>query len=207
MLDGAEESLAGFGGPFAGEQGEHPQNPQSPHTPMPGGYSDQLQTPYKPRIRRSPGSSQSSSRYGSPGPGTPDETPSRPPRQGSIGGMANVPYTNQPLAMGPSQSASWLQAPRLQSLVQSERDLQHLQASQSQGQGISRTPTPNLDFDLRGLQAEIDRAHESAASAAKETLRQIFPSMDEEILVWVLEANEGDLGKSIEALLEMSSGT
>lgn len=176
---------------------------------MPGGFGDQqLQTPYKPRIRRSPGSSQSSSRYGSPGPGTPDETPSRAPRQGSIGGMVGGPYTNQPLAMGPSQSASWLQAPRLQSLVQSERDLQSLQAPQAQGgQGIWRTPTPNLDFDLSGLQAEIDRAHESAASAAKETLRQIFPSMDSEILEWVLEANEGDLGKSIEALLEMSSET
>lgn len=125
-----------------------------------------------------------------------------------MSGVAGAPYTNQPLAMGPSQSASWLQAPRLQSLVHSERDLQQLHTSQSQGgQGISRTPTPNLDFDLSGLQAEIDRAHESAASAAKETLRQIFPSMDGEILEWVLEANEGDLGKSIEALLEMSSGT
>ncbi|KAK7677585.1 hypothetical protein QCA50_019396 [Cerrena zonata] len=213
VLDGAEESLAGFG-PFSAEHGDHPQSPQTPHAPMPGGYSDQLQTPYKPRIRRSPGSSQSSSRYGSPGPGTPEETPSRAPRQGSISGiqgMPGAPYTHQPLAMGPSQSASWLQAPRLQSLVQSERDLQHLQTSQSLGapggQGISRTPTPNLDFDLSGLQAEIDRAHESAASASKETLKQIFPTMDGEILEWVLEANEGDLGKSIEALLEMSSGT
>ena len=60
---------------------------------------------------------------------------------------------------------------------------------------------------LVGLQEEIDRAHEHAASAAKETLRQIFPSMDVEVVEWVLEANEGDLGKSIEALLEMSSGS
>ena len=55
-----------------------------------------------------------------------------------------------------------------------------------------------------GLAAE---AAEHAASAAKETLRQIFPSTDVEVVEWVLEANEGDLGKSIEALLEMSSGT
>ena len=69
---------------------------------------------------------------------------------------------------------------------------------------VSRTPTPNLD--LAGLQEEIDRAHEKAAVAAKETLRQIFPTTDMEVVEWVLEANEGDLGKSIEALLEMSSG-
>ena len=57
------------------------------------------------------------------------------------------------------------------------------------------------------MQAEIDRAHERQADAAIGTLAQIFPGMDGEILGWVLEANQGDLGKSIEALLEMSSGT
>ncbi|CDO73317.1 hypothetical protein BN946_scf185008.g79 [Trametes cinnabarina] len=45
------------------------------------------------------------------------------------------------------------------------------------------------------------------AVAARETLRQIFPATDPEVVEWVLEANEGDLGKSIEALLEMSSGS
>ena len=43
-------------------------------------------------------------------------------------------------------------------------------------------------------------------AAAIGTLAQIFPGMDGEILGWVLEANQGDLGKSIEALLEMSGG-
>lgn len=74
----------------------------------------------------------------------------------------------------------------------------------AQSAHVSRTPTPNLD--IAGLQAEIDRAHERAAVASKETLRQIFPDVDDEVMGWVLEANEGDLGKSIEALLEMSSG-
>jgi hypothetical protein len=36
---------------------------------------------------------------------------------------------------------------------------------------------------------------------------QIFPAMDREVIDLVLEANSGDLGKSIEALLEMSSGS
>ena len=51
----------------------------------------------------------------------------------------------------------------------------------------------------------VERA--AAAVAARETLRQIFPTTDVEVVEWVLEANDGDLGKSIEALLEMSSGT
>jgi len=73
------------------------------------------------------------------------------------------------------------------------------------GGEISRVPTPSLDF--AGVQAEIDTAHEQAARAAKETLRQIFPAVDDNVVDWVLEAKGGDLGKSIEALLEISSGT
>ena len=56
------------------------------------------------------------------------------------------------------------------------------------------------------MQQEIDRVHENAAAAARETLRQIFPGMDREIVDLVLEANEGDVGRSVEALLEMSGG-
>ena len=75
----------------------------------------------------------------------------------------------------------------------------------SQAQHISRTPTPSLD--LSAVQAEIDRAHAHASAASRSTLVQIFPSVDAEVRDWVLEANGGDLGKSIEALLEMSGGS
>ena len=54
------------------------------------------------------------------------------------------------------------------------------------------------------MQAEIDRVHESAANAARETLRQRFPTMDVEVVEPVLEANGDDLEQSIESLLEMS---
>lgn len=53
------------------------------------------------------------------------------------------------------------------------------------------------------MQAEIDRAHERAASAALGTLTQIFPAVDREVIEWVLEAEGGDLGRSIEKLLEV----
>ncbi|KAH8103956.1 hypothetical protein BXZ70DRAFT_1005506 [Cristinia sonorae] len=216
VLDNAEESLSHLPGPFAQfEQLTSMPHTPTPQHPLPDGQT--VQTPYKPRVRKpnSPIPSPQSSRFGTP---APDETPTRHPGGGPI------PYTNQPLSIGPSQQApsnARLQphgqghTPRLSSLMLSDRDIAHLQHSASVSQSlsapstqsphVSRTPTPNLD--LAGLQAEIDRAHENAASAAKETLRQIFPTMDVEIVEWVLEANEGDLGKSIEALLEMSSGS
>ncbi|KAK0202591.1 hypothetical protein DFS33DRAFT_1341520 [Desarmillaria ectypa] len=138
----------------------------TPQTPLGDGmYQPPLQTPYKPRVRRVPSPSFS--------PGI-EETPSRP-----------GPYTNQPLAIGPSQSL--FASPH-------RPDSAH----------VSRTPTPNLD--LVGMQEEIDTAHQQAAEAARDTLIQIFPAADREVIEWVLEANTGDLGKSIEALLEMSSG-
>lgn len=70
----------------------------------------------------------------------------------------------------------------------------------------SRTGTPTAGLDIQGLQAEIDAAHSRAADAARGTLFQIFPTVDQEVIEWVLEANEGDLGRSIEALLEIGGG-
>lgn len=70
----------------------------------------------------------------------------------------------------------------------------------------SRTGTPTAGLDIAGLQAEIDAAHTRAEDAARGTLIQIFPAVDQEVIEWVLEANEGDLGRSIEALLEIGGG-
>ncbi|TBU34047.1 hypothetical protein BD311DRAFT_773928 [Dichomitus squalens] len=212
VLDGAEDTLSYLPGPFAPlelgreqqqqqlyEQDGHSAYPQNyPQTPVgPGGQVEYqpIQTPYKPRVRR--GSPQPSIHSASSAqfpyiPQPPEETPTRYPAQ-SLG-----PYTNQALAIGPSQAHPHATTP---GLLQPPR-VQALQAGSPPH--VSRTPTPNLD--LAGLQEEIDRAHEKAAVAAKETLRQIFPTTDIEVVEWVLEANEGDLGRSIEALLEMSSG-
>lgn len=144
-----------------------------------GSYGAPIQTPYKPRVRR--GNSPS---IGSQSPGfAPDDTPTR------------GPWTNQPLAMGPSQSI--IPPSRIPPRVQS--------LSQSSSQHVSRTPTPNLD--IAGMQEQIDQAHDKALGAARETLVQIFPGTDNEVIEWVLEANDGDLGKSIEGLLEMSSAS
>lgn len=160
-----------------------PRSAMSPQTPHGHDrqYSAPIQTPYKPRVRRVPSPSfHSPSPVNSPGYGPgPEETPSR------LG-----PYTHQQLAMGPSQPVQALLPPRVQSLAAEE------------AAHISRTPTPALDF--AGVQAQIDSAHEKAAAAARETLLQIFPGVDVEVVEWVLEANDNDLGKSIEQLLDIS---
>ncbi|KAL0953882.1 hypothetical protein HGRIS_005056 [Hohenbuehelia grisea] len=220
-LDGAEGKLTYLPGPFAPfelgkerreeyAQGQSSGSPQPQHWSHPdqvaryGGsgshlqtpsvdsvYSQTINTPYKPRVRRVPSTGYA---YPSPerSPSSVDETPTR------HGGNPQAPWTNSPLAIGTSNV---LQSPRVQSLAQP----QFLNADSDHGSAhVSRTPTPALD--LAGVQQQIDVAHERAAEAAKETLTQIFPSVDTEVVDWVLEANEGDLGKSIEALLEMSSG-
>ncbi|KAF5361815.1 hypothetical protein D9756_002397 [Leucocoprinus leucothites] len=231
-LDGAENKLSYLPGPFApfelgreqrdnmlGPDGQHQRLASGagpPQTPMNLSHDGMapMQTPYKPRIRRGPSPSLhttgtppgSSPIYGG-GYAGPDDTPSRP---------APGPHTNQSLAIGPSQpfpgnhaaSQSLSYSPNNQTLLPPR--VQTLAGGGNSGNAlfggeISRTPTPNLD--IAGVQAQIDTAHEEAAKAARDTLRQIFPAVDREIVDWVLEAKEGDLGRSIEALLEMSSGT
>lgn len=210
-LDGAENRLSSLPGQFepfeSGRESKqdspesgarsslppplHLQNaegmPATPQTPYnyEGPSSAPIQTPYKQRVKKviSPTYTPTSTGY-SPGYAqSPYDTPSR-----------TGPYTNQALALGPSQPVFGLQnallPPRVQTLARGVDDA-----------GISRTPTPALDF--AGVQAQIDLAHEQVASASRATLRQIFPSVDLEVVDWVLEANEGDLGRSIEQLLEI----
>lgn len=185
LLVEAEESLANFA-PF--DVGRDEQSSSRPHTPgSDSSMNAQQRAPYKPRVRRVPSPAGQAPHDWDSAPY--EDSPTRP----------RPPPTNRALAIGPSQQTrgSTAHVPRAQQLAQSERD-----ALSPHG---SRAPTPNLD--IAGIQAEIDRVHENAANASRETLKQIFPAMDVEILDLVLEGNSGDLGKSIEALLEMSSGT
>jgi hypothetical protein len=151
-LDGAEDMLAGRLSPAPGAA--TPQGQSGPWVPPTA-----IQTPYRPRIRRTPTHSPAGSYT--------EETPSRAQPQPRLA----VP----PALMVPSNP-------------------------------VSRAATPGIDIDIAGVQEEIDRATERQAYAARGTLVQIFPTVDREVIEWVLEANDGDLGRSIEALLEMSSG-
>lgn len=133
----------------------------------------------------------------------PLQTPYKPrvrriPSPSSIQSSASIPfYPEDTPTRGTfaNQLGPQGMSPRIQALTHSE--------SQSSSQHVSRTPTPALD--LAGIQDQIDQAHDKAMDAARETLVQIFPAVDNEVIEWVLEANEGDLGKSIEGLLEMNT--
>ncbi|KAA1470201.1 hypothetical protein DENSPDRAFT_835935 [Dentipellis sp. KUC8613] len=182
-LDGVDERFAQAQAAMqAAQQTSRPQTPQT--GPGPEGM---IQTPYKPRVRRSPGGSatSTSSFQFAPEEGTP--TPMR------------LAVPQPPASPSAVQQAPWVQG--------------HAPATAYPGAGsplaTSRAPTPgpgSVDFDIPGLQAEIDAAHERQAEAAMGTLVQIFPEVEREVVMLVLEAEGGDLGRSIEKLLEMGAG-
>ncbi|GAA5860529.1 hypothetical protein JCM1840_000287 [Sporobolomyces johnsonii] len=51
---------------------------------------------------------------------------------------------------------------------------------------------------------EIDRQHEAQRQAALETLESVFPDVEHEVLEMVLLSNGGDVGRTVESLLEMA---
>lgn len=169
-------------------------NNWEPYTPMSGNSSgqpaNQITTPYKPRIRQLPPG-------GYPSPGTPlGSSPS-----GRTSGRATPErsaYMSTPSRIGPEGTA-------LQSTERGLSPRSPIPMRLGEGiQSVSRTPTPALD--IAELQAEIDQAHARASDASLGTLMQIFPGADREVVEWVLEAEGGDLGRSIEKLLEVNGG-
>ena len=144
----------------------------------------------------------SSSFFGSPASASTNRPPA--PRQPRRRRSAPTnPGPNDPNNInGPSgdnDDAGGLQPPSdsYASLVQAQES--YLQ-SHLQGQREGDAP------DIQLLQAEIDRTHQQQSEASKGTLRQIFPGVDEQVLEWVLEGSEGQLERSIEMLLDMTSG-
>jgi len=144
---------------------------------------------------------------------TPPQTPAQlPPRSSSIDQpVPQTPYKPWVRRGPPSQPTARL--PASHALVDDTPTHRPTATGQTQTLAVaqhnyptSRTGTPTAGLDIPGLQAEIDAAHSRAADAARGTLIQIFPAVDQEVIEWVLEANEGDLGRSIEALLEIGGG-
>jgi Rab5 GDP/GTP exchange factor len=140
----------------------------------------------------------------------PPQTPANPPSRTGAPDLSvpQTPYkpwvrrtSPSPSSVRPTPHAPLDDTPTYRPLTQA----QTLTVAQN-SYPASRTGTPTAGLNIQGLQAEIDAAHSRAADAARGTLIQIFPAVDREVIEWVLEANEGDLGRSIEALLEISGG-
>ncbi len=175
------QSWVGLPGPFAPlgvrESGRSSPNPgPSAATPASGaGQEDAQQVgTYAPYKVRN--KAQLSGGHNTPIDGTPSRAP------------AGVPSTLRPLAMGPSQP----QSPHIQSLMESQQ--------------ASRSSSPAL-LDIPGISASIASIDAATAKRRDEdlqTLLQIFPSTEHEVLQMVLEACDGDVGVSIERLLEIT---
>ncbi len=150
-----------------------------------GGGVPVYETPYKPRVRRvspSPSFSSASGSMRNSGYGY-EETPSRPERvrdrERELGEMYLAQFAGQ--------------------TDHGRAFLHGRSSSQPPPMPLSHPPTP-----ARPPPASTPTPEEFAA--ALETLLQIFPGMDKEIVEMVLDANQGDVGRSVEGLLEMSVG-
>lgn len=152
-----------------------------------------IQTPYRPRIRQAHSREPSGSPMATPGIPTPSRQPSYsqapPPLQ--LPALSTSPSFFQQLL-----TTSGLASERVPSRAATP-DLSRARAA------TPSTPT-GTGLDIVAMQNEIDRAHEAANEAARETILQIFPSLDGEVADMILEANNGDLGLSIDKLLEMN---
>jgi hypothetical protein len=131
-------------------------------------------------------------------PSAPLQTPYKPRvrRPSPSGSVSSTPGRLTPDPTTPSRLPSY-------EYISSLPPLSYQPSLLAPSSSPSRTGTP---LDFTALQNEIDRAHGAAANAAKETLKQIFPTVDDEVVDMVLEAKDGDLGACIDMLLEMSVG-
>jgi len=89
-------------------------------------------------------------------------------------------------------------------LQQQQEQLQLQLLDQERQLGIDRTGT-GAGISDGDRSRNRNRAEREARQNALETLTQMFPSVDSEVVGWVLEANDGDVGKSVEVLLEMGT--
>jgi len=65
---------------------------------------------------------------------------------------------------------------------------------------------PMPDFSSDEIQSTIDMSQEAYAQSRRanvQTLHQMFPDLDEEVVEAVLEVSGDDLGQAIDRLLEM----
>ncbi|KZT56858.1 hypothetical protein CALCODRAFT_435090 [Calocera cornea HHB12733] len=138
-------------------------------------------------------------------------TPTPPPKDQDVGPPPPTPYKPR-IRQSPSRPGSAASTP----MGTPSRGGGTLQPFSASPFGTSpantprqSTPDPEADdaFDFAAISAEIDRAHDAAQQAGRDTLLQIFPGLDGEVADMVLEANNGDLGRSIDKLLEMGIGS
>ncbi|KIL69228.1 hypothetical protein M378DRAFT_157476 [Amanita muscaria Koide BX008] len=220
---GRERREGGDGQPPP-QQGPHPQTPStSTGAPL-------IQTPYKARVRKVPLShmpSPNTTTY-SPSPGTMaglslEDTPSRgitpwqaytPPQSAGSHQQIHSPaprgyphpeqYMYQQVQSAPPLPPR--NQPQFQGPVADGAGLQFSGLSPRGPPGTAGTTGPSTVSPLPYVPRTPISPALDVSGVHKETLRQIFPVTDVEVIDLVLETNGGDLGKSIESLLELSSG-
>ena len=71
----------------------------------------------------------------------------------------------------------------------------------------SEVVSPGRGAEERGLMEVVSAIDQAHRESARGTVKQIFPQVEDEVVDMVLEANGGDLGRTIEAMLEIAGGS
>jgi len=59
----------------------------------------------------------------------------------------------------------------------------------------------------RGIMEEVGAIEQAHRESARTTVKQMFPQVEDEVIDMILEANGGDLGRSIEAMIDIAGGS
>lgn len=135
---------------------------------------------------------------------------STPPHAASAGQNSDhksIPYQQQTEDAASGLSLSLESGPSTNLGVTGARTPTYLLSSSSP---TPRAATPDVpahipSMDFSAMQLEIDRAHEAANRAARDTVKSIFPTVEDSVVAIILEATNGDVGQAIDQLLEIIS--
>ena len=59
----------------------------------------------------------------------------------------------------------------------------------------------------RGILEEVGAIDQAHRESARATVKQMFPQVEDDVIDMILEANEGDLGRTIEAMIDIAGGS
>ena len=59
----------------------------------------------------------------------------------------------------------------------------------------------------RGIMEEVGAIDQAHRESARTTVKQMFPQVEDDVIDMILEANDGDLGRTIEAMIDIADGS
>jgi hypothetical protein len=161
-----------------------------------GNAPPHIQTPYKPRVRPSstPGTPSA------PGTRTPDSVARMQQQSGGGGGLFQPNFIGSlpgGLNLFPSGGSPFSTPQRGPTPVPTATHPRYTSELIPAARGT----------EDRGILEEVGAIEQAHRETARATVKQMFPQVEDEVIDMVLEANEGDLGRTIEAMIDIAGGS